>query len=99
MLKYGEANALAVFGLRRLEHCPPHFAAIRFDIAVPEKEISDWIYEHLTGRFYLGDEYSQTAHGAGHKAIAVQKLAGFEIPGEASMFALQLDLINQNDMW
>jgi hypothetical protein len=90
MLKYGEVNPLAVFGLRRVEHCPPHFIKVEFDCRVNEKEIADWIYTHLTGRFYLGDRYSSADQGS----LNMCKCAAFEISGEASYFALQLDQIN-----
>ena len=95
MLKHGEVNSLAVFGLRRLEHCPPHFTRVSFDISTTDKVVSDWIYEHLTGRFYLDDEYKRVENNT-----QIQKLAAFEIPGEASMFALTLDTINKTlDFW
>lgn len=90
MLQYGEVNPLAVFGLRRVEHCPPHFTRVEFDGKVGEKEIADWVYTHLTGRFYLGDRYTPKDDGG----INMVKCAAFEISGEASYFALQLDQIN-----
>ena len=55
MLKHGEINPLNVFGLRRMDHCPPHFEKVYFDLRTSEKHISDWIYEHLIGRFWFGD--------------------------------------------
>ena len=55
MLKHGEPNPLNVFGLRKLDHCPPHFERVVFDIKTSEKQITDWIHENLSGRFYLGD--------------------------------------------
>jgi hypothetical protein len=96
MLKHNEVNPLAVFGLRRMEHFPPHFTAIKFDLYCNEKHISDWIWEHLDGRFYLGDEYSDSEN---KQNISIQKLAGFESPGEASYFSLILDTINKRELW
>ena len=90
MLRYGEVNPPAVFGLRRVDHCPPHFTAVDFDLRSTDKNISDWIYTHLEGRFFLGDRYSKTDAGS----ITMNKCASFELPGEASYFALQLDQIN-----
>ena len=54
MLKHGEVNPLDVFGLRKLDHCPPHFERVIFDLRLSKKDIIDWIYENLEGRFYHG---------------------------------------------
>ena len=93
MLKHNEVNPLAVFGLRRTEHLPPHFTVIEFELRVSEKAISDWIWENLDGRFYLGDDYSETESGN----ISMRKVVGFEQPGESSYFSLILDTINKYD--
>jgi hypothetical protein len=91
MLKHNEVNPLSVFGLRRVEHCPPHFTQINFDLACSEKTIADWIYENLDGRFYLGDFYVESSTGS----LNMQKTAAFETSGEASYFSLVLDTINK----
>ena len=93
MLKYGEVNPLAVFGLRQLEHCPPHFIKVQFDVRVTSKVITDWIWTNLSGRFWFGDLYYKTDGGS----VAFQCCAAFEVAGEASMFALILDQINKHD--
>jgi hypothetical protein len=59
MLKYGEVNPLNVFGLRRLDHCPPHFTKIHFDLRTSFKDITDWVFENLEGRFYANDSFSE----------------------------------------
>ena len=92
MLKHNEVNPLAVFGLRMMEHCPPHFTTIEYNSHASEKVITDWIWEHLDGRFYIGDIYIDTP-GA---SIAMKKMVGFELPGEASYFSLILDTIDKN---
>jgi hypothetical protein len=94
MLKHNEVNPLAVFGLRRVEHCPPHFTTIKFSLRTNEKNITDWIWENLAGRFYLGDDYAQTDAGY----ISMDKLVGFEQAGEASYFSLVIDTINGHDV-
>ena len=91
MLKHREANPLAVFGLRRLEHCPPHFTRVFIDKLVSEKAITDWIYENLSGRFYFGEYYKTSTENVAY----IETLVGFEIPGEASMFSLVVDTVNQ----
>ena len=95
MLKLGEANPLAVFGLRRVEHCPPHFTPVDFDIYVNEKIISDWIYENLSGRFYYGYSYNHIPNPASKIRVNAQRRAAFELPSEASYFSLLLDTINR----
>lgn len=93
MLKYGEINPLAVFGLRRLDHCPPHFTRVDFDLRTTEKNISDWVYANTDGRFFLGDQYSVNSENH----IVMHKCLAFELPGEASYFAIQLDQINKSE--
>jgi len=85
MLKHGEANPLNIHGLRELGWCPPHFERVLFDSVVSDHVISSWIYENLSGRFYIGpiDE--------ANKRLV---LVAFEIPGEASYFSLMLSQIN-----
>jgi len=90
MLKHNEANPLAVFGLREMDHCPPHFTRITFDLKTKEKNISDWIWANLEGRFWYGDMYWQQDDN-----LSFQKCVAFEIAAEASMFALVVDQINQ----
>jgi hypothetical protein len=92
MLKYGEINPLNVFGLRKVDHCPPHFEKVHFDIAVQEKKISDWIFENLEGRFWFGDSFHQKSEGA----MSMVSCVAFELPSEASYFSLMLDQINKH---
>lgn len=89
MLKHGEVNPLNVFGMREMHHCPPHFAVVPFDLATSEKRITDWIYEHLAGRFFFGDHIFSDSEGT-----KMQKCAAFEIHSEASYFSLFLDKVN-----
>jgi hypothetical protein len=95
MLKHDEANPLAVFGLRRIDHCPPHFTKVLIDTYASEKTFTDWIYEHLSGRFYYGDWYRESDSGKN----SMTRCIAFEEPGEASYFTLILDTINKMDVW
>ena len=95
MLKHNEVNPLAVFGLRRVAHCPPHFTKVQFDSYTNEKALTDWIYENLTGRFYFGEWYNETESGKS----SMSRCAAFEEPGEASYFSLILDTINKMPQW
>jgi len=89
MLRDGEANPLTVHGLRELDRCPPHFVQVKFELRISYKQVSDWIWENLEGRFWIGDLYHTTDTGS----IAMTACAAFELPGEASMFSLCLDQI------
>jgi hypothetical protein len=91
MLKYGEVNPLNVFGLRQLDHCPPHFTKVQFDLKCNVKKITDWVVENYDGRFYAGDSYIEDPKNS---RIQMQQCVAFEIPGEASHFALILDKLN-----
>lgn len=92
MLKHGEVNPLNVHGLRQLTWCPPHFTKVHFDSIITEKEISDWLYEHLEGRFYVG--VVDVARTPGGKPVIRIQLVAFELPGEASYFSLYLPELN-----
>jgi len=102
-LKYKEVNPLAVFNMRRLDFCPPHFEIVRFDRHVFEKKITDWIYEHTTGRFYLGSnvfKHSDSFYWSGpnySRPPQPSLQAGFEIHAEASYFAMFLTEINRDE--
>ena len=85
MLKHGEVNPLNVHGLRQVAHCPPHFECVAFESNVTDTNLSNWIYENLSGRFYIGHTDKNNKR---------QVIAGFESPGEASYFALILDKLN-----
>lgn len=92
MLKINEINPLNVFGLRKVDYCSPHFTKITFDAKVQDKQLTDWIYENLQGRFWFGDLYCSVDHRP-----SVQKCAAFEIAAEASYFLLMLDQLNQHN--
>ena len=95
MLKHGEVNSLNVHGLRTLSWCPPHFERVQFEAFVTEKMISSWIYENLSGRFYIGD--IDVARTPGGKVIDRNMLVGFEQASEATYFSLYLPQINPSD--
>lgn len=79
-----------MFGIRELNHCPLHFVQIKFNLKTSQKAISDWIWTNLDGRFWIGDWYYKDEGNN----VQIQKCVAFEIPGEASMFALMLDQLN-----
>ena len=91
MLKHHDVNPLNVHQLRRMDHCPPHFTPVTFNLSTSEKAITDWVWENLQGRFFFGDRYSTKEDGT----LDLGKTVAFEQPGEASYFALMLSSINQ----
>lgn len=84
MLKHGTVNPLNVHGLRQLKWLPPHFEQVQFPSMVTDKQLSDWIFENLEGRFYIGDVDNPER----------STLVAFELVGEASYFSLLLPQIN-----
>jgi len=92
MLKHGEANPLNIWGLRQLTHCPPHFEQVQFDLRTSEKALTDWIYENLEGRFYIG--VVDVAQTPGGKILSRQQLVAFETASEATYFSMFLPQIN-----
>jgi hypothetical protein len=93
MLKHNEPNPLNIHGLRQVNHCPPHFTTVYFDLGVTEKDITDWLYENLEGRFYSGQVDVRQETG---KYVRQQCIA-FEHAAEASYFAMFLPQINQGE--
>jgi hypothetical protein len=92
MLKHGEANPLNIFGLRQLTHCPPHFERVQFDLRTNEKNLTDWIYENLESRFYIGQiDVTQP----NNRPTFRQTIVAFENASEASYFSMFLPQINK----
>lgn len=88
MLKHGEINPLNVYGLRQLDFNPPHFTSVVIDSTSTEKQITDWIWENLQGRFYVGPvDINEDGHY--HRRIRVS----FELPEELSYFSLSINQI------
>ena len=92
MLKHNEPNPLNIHGLRQVNHCPPHFTTVYFDLSVSEKDLTDWLYENLEGRFYSGQVDIRQESGK----YARQQCIAFENASEASYFAIMLATINES---
>ena len=93
-MKYNEVNPLNVHGLRQLNFCPPHFKKITIRKDETElkhvqkiKVVIDWIYEHLSGRFYINSSVSDKGKFANEFTIA------FEEHSELSFFILSIPTI------
>jgi len=100
MLKHGEVNPLNVYGLRQLDHCPPHFEKVYFKCHTFDKTITDWIYENLEGRFWFGAPVQRPPKPESDSwqditsLLASEKCAAFELHEEATVFLLMLGKIN-----
>lgn len=98
MLRNGEVNPLNVHGFREVGFCPPHFTRVNVVLRGSKKVITDWIWENLSGRFWAGDWY-KSGSDTGTSLLDTKNsyemdfCVAFEIPGEAAMFALIADQI------
>lgn len=85
MLKNNKVNPLDVLDLRRISFCPPHFSTVnvqkRYNI---EQAICEWIDEHLTGRYFIGNNVELDADSK----IKTVYTVGFEQSKELSFFML-----------
>jgi len=88
-LRNKEANPLAVFNMRRMDFCPPHFETVKFDLRVTETQIANWLYENTEGRFYLGQAVNESLDSP-----ALCECAGFEVHSEATYFSMFLNQLN-----
>jgi hypothetical protein len=84
-LKAGKVNPLNVLGVRRTSFPAQHFHYISIPKYTPtlHRTISDWIYNNLNGRFYIG----QAVDLVDNTIVFVTKI-GFEQEKEVSYFKL-----------
>jgi len=100
MLKNGEVNPLNLWNMRQVEGtCPPHFERVEFDLYMHQmpKEYTDWIWENLEGRFWFGEIYSYISDSetlSNRQRVTMTNCAAFELPSEATMFAMCLSQIS-----
>ena len=93
MLKLLEPNWFNISGTRRVvTHCHPHFMPVSFSRNASELDISNWVYENLEGRYWIGD--TQVRSGVELKLDILSTVA-FEEHSEATYFSLMLNQINQ----
>lgn len=83
-LKNYEANPLAVFNMRKLDFCPPHFQLMTLPLRTDLRNILNWIYENTEGRFYI------------EKDASFELTVAFEIHAECTYFALMVSEINKS---
>ena len=95
MIKHGgEVNPLNVFDLREVPNVPPHFTKMTFDLVAAEKDISNWIYENMEGRFFLSGSFYSKNDGATGGRYTISACVAFELPSEATYFSMMLPSIN-----
>ena len=72
---------------QQLSMCPPHFTKVEFDESVVDAA-RIWLYENLTGRFYLGALVKTDG-----RILKKTNIVGFEEPAEATLFNLIKDTL------
>lgn len=86
-------NPLNVLKMRRVDFCPLHFETITISLAYNLSNVlNEWIFENLSGRYYIGDTIELTTDNASpqlHKKIKI----GFENNKELSYFMLACPLL------
>jgi hypothetical protein len=86
-------NPLNINDIRKVEHIPPHFIRVTFDLRASKQDIINWIYENLHSRFYADNiEIMDSDTGRSTMKFVVS----FEDHAEASYFSLFLPNINVN---
>jgi hypothetical protein len=86
VLNRNKINALNLFEKRRVEFCPPYFEYVVINPSYNLlKAIDDWIYDNLSGRYYLGKtvDLEET-----NSSIRSKYKIAFENPKELSYFML-----------
>lgn len=93
-MKKDKINPLNVLEARRVNFCPPYFNSATFATGYNlEKALNDWIYENLTGRYYIGKSVTLDSK------VNSQKLSikiAFENSSEMSYFMLACPLLKYN---
>lgn len=87
-MKLKDPNPLDILRLRRVKFCPPTFAttdvARRYNL---ERAICEWIEDHLSGRYFFGQNVGLKEDDQMHSIQSVYTV-GFESKKELSFFLL-----------
>jgi hypothetical protein len=93
VIKKERINPLNVFGARRVDFCPPYFQSITVELTYNLlKALDDWIYENLSGRYYIGKSVELENDGPVKQKIKIS----FENPTEVSYFVLACPYLKYN---
>jgi hypothetical protein len=85
MSKTAKVNPLDVFDLRRVDFCPPFYNTVNIDPGYNlVNALDEWIYQNLSGRYYIGPCVDLDNDGNIKKRVKV----GFETEREMSFFML-----------
>lgn len=91
MDKRRKVNPLNVFGMRRVNFCPPHFESANVELTYNMiRAIEQWIDENIKGRFFLGQRVivDPNVSDVGKKKIKYTTLVSFENSKDLSYFLL-----------
>ncbi len=85
-IKHGKPNPLNLLGIRRVQFPARHFHFITLPKYSPGtvKQVDEWIYNNLNGRYYVGQSLSLDHTNT---IVFVTKI-GFEQEKEKSFFLL-----------
>ena len=93
-MKKNKINPLNVLESRRVSFCPPYFNSAIFASGYNlEKALNDWIYENLSGRYYIGKAVALDSKSNNQK-ISIK--VAFETSSEMSYFMLACPLLKYN---
>jgi hypothetical protein len=93
MGKKDNVNPLNVLDARRVDFCPPYFDSISISPAYNlSKALDEWIYENLSGRYYIGHTVDLESTRPFKSKIKI----GFENPTEMSFFMLACPILKYN---
>lgn len=93
MQKLKDPNPLDLYGMRRVEFCPPHFESVNLSRSYNmEQAICEWIEAKLVGRYFFGPNIVLDEDNSIVKTYTV----GFENPKEMSYFTLACPYLKYN---
>lgn len=89
-----DINPLNVFGMRRINHIPPHFSCLIIDSHWDEriKKIDQWVYINLNSRYCI----KTTQFLDDKRKIYIKCVLGIEDPKELTWLTLKCPYINNN---
>jgi hypothetical protein len=89
-------NPLNVLKIRKVEFCPPYFETITIELTYNlSKALNEWIFDNLSGRYYIGDSIGLQDNDFDKKIHRKIKV-GFENSKEMSYFMLACPLLKYN---
>ncbi len=91
-IKHGKINPLNALDIRKVHFPAQHFHYIELEKFHPTylRNLDDWIYNNLNGRYYIGSSLSLIDNN-----ITYITKIGFEIEKEISFFKIACPFLNR----